>query len=336
MTAGDVSAGSELHEGGPRSPARIGGEGAALEEDTVIEAQGLAGCRSRNAPRETTGADPRDGGDQASRVGIARMIQDLGGRSQLHELARVEHADAIGELGHRGEVVRDEHDGRSDLAVQRPHELQDVRLHDDVEGRGRLIHQEHVRLAAERHGDHDPLLHPPAELVGKGGGDARRVVELDQPEQLVGALAGPLAVHAEMPGQDFGDLRAHRHGRVQGGGRILVDHGDAAAADPVEGGPISAQQIHAGMDNAAGFDDGIAGEVVHDGEERRRLARARLAHQSHDLVGVQGEGELLDGGEEHAPHGEAHREVPDLDQGIRHRGESAGGEGDRAGLLPAD
>ena len=43
-----------------------------------------------------------------------------------------------------------------------------------------------------------------------------------------------------------------------------------------------------------------------------------------------------DGGEEHAPHGEAHREVPDLDQGIRHRGESAGGEGDRAGLLPAD
>jgi hypothetical protein len=59
-------------------------------------------------------------------------------------------------------------------------------------------------------------------------------------------------------------------------------------ADPVEGGPIGAQQVHAAMDNAAGFDDGIAREVVHDGEERRRLARARLADQSHDLVAAAG------------------------------------------------
>ena len=264
------------------------------------------------------------------------MIQDLGGRSQLHELARVEHADAIGELGHRGEIVRDEHDGGPDLAVQRPHELQDMRLHDDVEGGGRLVHQEHVRLAAERHGDHDPLLHAAAQLVRIGGGDARRVVELDQPQQLVRALAGALAVHAEMPGQHLGDLRAHRHGRIQSGGRILIDHGDAAAADPVEGGPIGAQQVDAAMDNAAGLHHGIAREVVHDGEERRRLARARLADQPHHLVGLQGEGELLDGGEEHAPDREAHREVPDLDQRIRHRGEIAGDGGDRAGPRRGD
>ena len=237
MAAGDVSARSKLHERWSAGAAQIGGEGAAVEEDTVREAQGLPDAVP-GMPREPPGGDPRNGGDETPRVRIARMVQDLGGRSQLHELARIEHADAIGELRHRGEIVRDEHDGGPDLAVERAHELQDMRLHDDVEGGGRLIHQEHVGLAAERHGDHDPLLHAATELVGKGGGDARRVVELDQPEQLVRALAGALAVHPEMPGQDLGDLRAHRHGRIQGGGRVLVDHGDAAAADPVEGGPI--------------------------------------------------------------------------------------------------
>ena len=42
---------------------------------------------------------------------------------------------------------------------------EDLLLHDDVEGRGRLIGDDDVGLAGERHGDHDPLLLPAGELV---------------------------------------------------------------------------------------------------------------------------------------------------------------------------
>ena len=148
--------------------------------------------------RQATRSDLGHGRDQAPRVGVLRLIQESRGGAELHELAGVEHAYAICELRHRPEIVRDEQDRRLNLSMQRAHELQDMRLHDDVERRGWLVHQEHVRTAGKRHGDHHPLSHAPAELVGIGSVDAPGVVELDKMQQLVRTDAGAFAIHAEV------------------------------------------------------------------------------------------------------------------------------------------
>ena len=42
---------------------------------------------------------------------------------------------------------------------------EDLRLHGDVESRGRLVGDQHLRIAGERDGDHDALAHPAGELV---------------------------------------------------------------------------------------------------------------------------------------------------------------------------
>ena len=167
-----------------------------------------------------------------------------------------------------------------------------------------------------------------------GSIDARGVVQLDEAQQLVRTGASVSAIHAEVLTQHFGDLRAHRHRRVERGGRVLVDHGDPAATDRIERCAIGAQKVNATIENAAGFNDGVVRKVIHDGEERGRLAGAGFPDQSHHLVRGERQVELPDRGEEHAAHRETHRKVLDLDERVRHQKMSSGGADGRAGPRP--
>ena len=54
---------------------------------------------------------------------------------------------------------------RPELAHHAAHEVQDLGLDRDVEGGGRLVGDEQLRVAGERHGDHHPLPHAAGELV---------------------------------------------------------------------------------------------------------------------------------------------------------------------------
>ena len=49
--------------------------------------------------------------------------------------------------------------------LQFAHQLEDLRLNSDVEGRGRLIGNQHLWLAQHCHGDHHPLAHTAGKLV---------------------------------------------------------------------------------------------------------------------------------------------------------------------------
>ncbi len=71
----------------------------------------------------------------------------------------------VGELGDHPEVVGDEDDRGAELLAQRPHQLEDLRLDRHVERGGRLVGDEQLRVAGERHGDHHALAHAAGELV---------------------------------------------------------------------------------------------------------------------------------------------------------------------------
>jgi hypothetical protein len=51
-------------------------------------------------------------------------------------------------------------------ALQLGDQLEDLLLHGDVERAGRLVGDQKLRLAGDRHGDHHPLLLAAGELVG--------------------------------------------------------------------------------------------------------------------------------------------------------------------------
>ena len=95
------------------------------------------------ARRAASGVSSR--GTEASSAavyGCARRGEQFAGGRRLDDASRVHDRDAVGDARHDADVVRDQHDGES--AVARPAQHVDhLRLHGDVECRGRLVrHQQ--------------------------------------------------------------------------------------------------------------------------------------------------------------------------------------------------
>ena len=80
-------------------------------------------------------AAARQAAQQADRVGVARVVEDVVDRALLDEPPRVEHADAVAHLRDHVEVVADEQDARAELLAQRGDEVEHLGLDRGVEAR---------------------------------------------------------------------------------------------------------------------------------------------------------------------------------------------------------
>ena len=83
----------------------------------------------------------------------------------LDDLAGVHHGDVVGAPGHDAEVVGDEHHRHVAVSLLVLEEVEDLRLHRDVERGGGLVGEEHRRAAGERDRDRDALAHAARQLV---------------------------------------------------------------------------------------------------------------------------------------------------------------------------
>ncbi len=95
-------------------------------------------------------------------------------------------------------------------------ELQDLGLDRHVERGGRLVGDEELRVAGERHGDHDALAHAAGQLVRVLLARAARGSWMpDRPERLDGPLACRLLADLHVLQDRLGDLVADREHRVE-------------------------------------------------------------------------------------------------------------------------
>ena len=117
-------------------------------------------------------------------------------RRRLDDLAGVHHVDAVGVAGDDAEVVRDDDDGRAELAAQAGHDFQHLRLNRHVERRRRLVGEQQLRVAGHGHGDHHALSHTTGELVRVVVDAALGLGDADHLEQLDGARDGGVACPA--------------------------------------------------------------------------------------------------------------------------------------------
>ena len=174
-------------------------------------------------PRDRRAAAPRVYGCSGSREQrLDRRLLDLA--------AGVHHDDALRRLGDHAEVVRDQHDRGAGRSFSSQHQVQDLRLDRDVERRGRLVGDQHLRVAGERHRDHHALAHAAGKLVRilveRGAGLAR----CDQLEHLDAPARAPRSATAAVQHQ----LSAICVPTVSTGlrlrHRLLEDHRDPVAA----------------------------------------------------------------------------------------------------------
>ena len=249
---------------------------------------------------------------------MARRFHDLTRRPGLHDVAGIDHADAVAHLRDDTEVVGDQYDGCSALALlQAAQQLEDLGLHRDVEGGGRLVGDDELGVQDQRAGDDDALLHAAAELVRIAAVAAARLRYADLLEHLDHAPADRFRPHIRVVAQQFGDLPADGHDRVERAGRVLEDHRDAGTADVAHLVGGLGQQILAVEPDAAGCDAAGRLDQPHDRLGDGGLAAAALADNAQRLPSVHRQTYAVDRLQEAALGAELRDEAVDLQQHAR-------------------
>ena len=85
--------------------------------------------------------------------------------ADLLDATEVHHRDAVGEVAHDAHVVGDEDVARLLLGLQVGEQVEDGRLHGDIERAGRLVAHDDARIAGEGPGDRDALLQTTGQLA---------------------------------------------------------------------------------------------------------------------------------------------------------------------------
>ena len=236
--------------------------------------------------------------EERLRVGVLGVVDDLAGRSFLHDAAEVHDRDPVGEVGGRREVVRDHEDAQPALP-QLVEEREDAGPHRHVQHRDGLVGDQQLGVEYQAGRDRHALALPTRELVRVAVEEELRrrqpcAVESIAHQPVAAALAVALAVDD----QRLLDSRPNSEPRVERLVRVLEDELDAAP-------------------QAAQVTPGAAGDVLAEEADRprlrldqpqdrlrcRRLAAPRFADQREELSPADAERDAVDGpdGELRAP-----------------------------------
>ena len=214
-------------------------------------------------------------------------------RARLQQASPVHHADAVGERAHHREVVRDEQHRDPVAGAQPAQQVQDARLHRDVERGEHLVAEQQGGVHGEGAGDGDALAFAPRELVGK----AIRVVRVQAHVVEGGGHSGVQfrSGHVSQQLQGAGEDVPNPHPRIERRIRVLEHVLDeapefrracrhparrrlAAEQDPSRAGrEQSAHRARDGGLAAAGLSDQCKGLALRDAERDLVHHRGRSA-----------------------------------------------------------
>ena len=135
----------------------------------------------------------RRGIDQATGIGMARLLQHRLHRSALDDASGIHDADLVGQAGHQRQVVTDPDQRAALLAAQRLHLLHDLALGGHVQRSGGLIGNQQGRLVQQRNGDGHTLAHAARELMRILTQSLLRVVQPELRQRGCGTRQGLLA-----------------------------------------------------------------------------------------------------------------------------------------------
>ena len=277
----------------------------------------------------------RDRGHQGGRVWMFLLAEQFPTIGELRDAAEIHHGDAVADVLHDAHVVGHEDVGQAEFALEGLQEVEHLGLDGDVQGGDRLIAHDEVWLQDQRSCDPDALALAAAELMRVATGVVRlETHHVHHPAHLGAPLrGGSKAVDAQALADAVADRRAWVQARV----RVLEDDLDAPAVG-LEGAPGDRRQVHAVEMDGPGRRLDEPQQQAPD----RRLAAARLAHETQGLATLDIEADAVDGLdladrslEDAAVHREVLDQVANLDQrsvgGAVGRAHSLGRDGCRVG-----
>ena len=164
----------------------------------------------------------RHRGQQRRRIGVERRGVEAPRRGDLDDAPNIHHGHAVAHVLHHAEVVRHEQVGQAEPVLQFQQQVDDLRLHRDIERRDRLIRHDQLRIERERPRDADTLPLAAAERVREAA--ERRTRQLHQVEQFQHPFTPFRRIADPVDQERLGNDVAHRHARIERGVRVLEDH----------------------------------------------------------------------------------------------------------------
>ena len=231
--AGDGASARHPGQGGAFPAADVHGLRAARMEAAAggNHAGHLAHQHLALAPGFGIGVGHRHRRQQRPGIGMQRLAKQRVPIRHFDDAAQVHHRDAVADVAHHRQVVRDEEIGQAQPLLQFHQHVDHLGLDRHVERRHRLVADHQAGLQRQCPRDRDALALPAGELVRIAirhvGQQAHRGQQRGHSLAILGA-AGRDAVHRQRLADDV----AHLHARIQRAVRILVDHLHAAAEAP--------------------------------------------------------------------------------------------------------
>ncbi|KWV86814.1 hypothetical protein PFLmoz3_03551 [Pseudomonas fluorescens] len=236
--------------------------------------------------------------DQACGIRMLRLGQQFVFAAVLAQAPGIHHGDGIAGLRHHAQVMGDHDDRQATLVAQVEQQPQDLRLHRHIQGRGRFVGDQHLRVAAQGHGDHGALAHASGKLMGVIVDSRLGVGNPDLTQYLDRLQARVFFRRALVQADALGDLLTDAHQRVQVAAGVLEDHAQLPAAHGTHAGIIQCQQVLAGQLHSAALHAQIGRwQQTHQAATGHGLAGTALAHQAKDFTFGQVEGHPIHQGD---------------------------------------
>ncbi len=268
---------------------------------------------------------PAEGGqtlEEAARVGMARIGEDLADGALLDDAAAIHHPDAVAHAHDAAEIVADEQDGRAMPSAQLAHQVEHGRLDGNVEPGRRLVGHQQLGREHEGHRDDGALPHPARELVRIAVEPAR--IEPHADEQRLGLLAHAVA-RAAVRLPDLVELVAQARHRIERVHRALRNIGHVPPAQGAQLLGIEPDEIAAAQPHGAVGHRGGGRQQAEHAHGERALAAARFADDAERLAGLELDRDISHGAHGPAPASVLDGEVLDAEQIHRRQPRSSRG-----------
>ena len=259
--------------------------------------------------------DDRDRADQAARVRVLRLAEQRRDVGLLDDLAGVHDRHPVAHLGDDAEVVGDEDDRGAGLVAQVAHQVEDLGLDRHVERGRRLVGDEQLGLAGERHRDHHPLRHAARHLVRVGlraaaAGSGMPTIRSSSSAARAGRPCASCRDGARGPRRS-GGRRPDRVQRRLGCWKIMLIRSPRilriSSSD-------SLSRSWPSNRTSPRLDPAGLGDEPHDRQAGHALAAAGLADETHDLAAVDVEVDAVDGADDAVARVERGPQALDLEQ----------------------
>ncbi len=189
---------------------------------------------------------------------MLRVVENRGGVALFDNRTVLHDRDAVRNLRHHAEIVRDEQNRRLLALLQIPDQGQDLRLRGNVERGGGFVRDQESRIERKRHRDHGALALATRQFMRIGARGGFRIGDAHVFEQRQHPGADRGAGQVGMDRKHLADLIADAAQRIERGHRLLEDHRDAGAAHPPHFRGGGRRQIAAFKHHPAAIDGHLA------------------------------------------------------------------------------